>query len=398
MFMSGLMLAGPRRRPRANVARKVTAGLGLVLLLALAGCNQATPDDSRGPEVTISAAAAAPVTAGKPLEFRLQAEPAPRTDLTVMVKITSKGCTLAQATGSVVIATGKSQATLPVPTEGVAVDAQGCEVTVAIAAGDGYRAGEAAEARSTLTRPQPEVTIAADSESVIEGASVSFTLTATPAPASALPVNVSWTESGSFLAADGVRTVTIAANQQTVTLEAHTDDDDADEPDGSVTATVDAGSGYTVGSLDSAAVTVTDNDTSGTPSSGPTPPGPSPGSPGSPGSGSVVTIHAVGPTSLMPGGEIRFQLKVTPRRGASGLTVSYRAEDPDNVRRLDPSFRNNDQTISFLPYSDTRDWSATIAKDIVIPVGGATETITVKSGSGYTVGSPSSVAFTYVRN
>ena len=54
-----------------------------------------------------------------------------------------------------------------------------------------------------------------------------------------------------------------------MTFSVATDDDAADEPDGSITATIDTGTGYSIGSPAAATVTVTDNDAT-TPSTGPT--------------------------------------------------------------------------------------------------------------------------------
>ena len=59
---------------------------------------------------------------------------------------------------------------------------------------------------------------------------------------------------------EGTKTVTIAANQTSADLTVPTQDDSADEADGSVTATVASGTGYTVGSPSTATVAVADND------------------------------------------------------------------------------------------------------------------------------------------
>ena len=158
------------------------------------------------------------------------------------------------------IAAGESRASLTVDTSGIAVGAGGCVVTATIAAGDGYRAGAAkVSASATLMPVPPVVTIAAGDSPVTEGNPVTFTLTAAPPPVSPLTVDVSWAEDGEFLTPSRPQTVTIPASG-TATLTAGTVDDGTDEPDGSVTATVVAGSGYTVGSTDSATVEVTDND------------------------------------------------------------------------------------------------------------------------------------------
>ena len=119
----------------------------------------------------------------------------------------------------------------------------------------------------TNNTPPPQISIAADTSGpVSEGTTVSFTVTATAVvePASDLPVTVNVGQIGDFLSgAPGEQTVTILANQSTVSLTVVTVDDDVDEEDGSVTATVTAGAGYTVGADNTASVMVTDDDDAG---------------------------------------------------------------------------------------------------------------------------------------
>ena len=181
---------GHRRSARAP---RVQAGVafGLLLLLALAGCSraagteEATPERSQVPVVTIAAAEDA-VTADGRLRFLVHAAPAPRASLIVGVSIASDPCNLTPTPDTVTIAAGESRASLTVATSGVAVGAEGCVVTATIADGDGYRAGAAAKASAsaTLMPEQPVVTITAGDSPVTEGNPVTFTLTAAPPPAS----------------------------------------------------------------------------------------------------------------------------------------------------------------------------------------------------------------------
>ena len=107
--------------------------------------------------------------------------------------------------------------------------------------------------------PTPEVSITAGA-GVTEGGSATFTVTASPAPASDLDVTVTVAQSGDYGAATGTRTVTIPSSGS-VSFAVATSDDSADEPDGSVTATVDAAGGYTVSAAHGAGtVAVADND------------------------------------------------------------------------------------------------------------------------------------------
>ena len=82
-----------------------------------------------------------------------------------------------------------------------------------------------------------------------EGAAAEFTVTADSAPSADLTVNLTVSESGDFVASGdkGSATVTITASNTTATLSVPTVNDSADETDGTVTATVATGTGYTVG-------------------------------------------------------------------------------------------------------------------------------------------------------
>ncbi len=108
--------------------------------------------------------------------------------------------------------------------------------------------------------PTPEVSITAGG-GVTEGGSASFTVSASPAPSANLDVSVTVSQSGDFGVSTGARTVTISAGTTSATLTVATTDDQTDESDGSVMATVNAGSGYTVSASQGAAtVSVADDD------------------------------------------------------------------------------------------------------------------------------------------
>ena len=107
--------------------------------------------------------------------------------------------------------------------------------------------------------PTPEISIASNGD-VTEGSAASFTITANPAPAADLSVNVSVSQSGDHGVTTGAKTITIPTTGS-YTLTVATTDDSTDEADGSVTATVSTGTGYTVSTSASAATAaVFDND------------------------------------------------------------------------------------------------------------------------------------------
>ena len=114
----------------------------------------------------------------------------------------------------------------------------------------------------------PTVTIAAGTSPVTEGTAATFTVTASPQPTTNLSVNLSVADvdGSDFVASgdEGAKTVTINANTTSVTHTVPTVDDSTDENNGDVTVTLAAGTGYTVGSANSASVTVEDNDVTDT--------------------------------------------------------------------------------------------------------------------------------------
>lgn len=107
----------------------------------------------------------------------------------------------------------------------------------------------------------PSVTISADTTPVTEGQTADYTLTRTGPTTSSLTVNVHVSESEDMIptSLQGSQTVTFASGDTTASLSLQTDDDTLDELDSLVTATLAAGSGYTIGSPGSASITVEDN-------------------------------------------------------------------------------------------------------------------------------------------
>ncbi|MDE0580847.1 MAG: hypothetical protein OXI29_13355, partial [bacterium] len=140
--------------------------------------------------------------------------------------------------------------------------------------GLGTNVGGGADPDATRNRFDVEVTAASlDAEPVVpevgialaaggtEGAAVLFVLSADPPPAAPLDVALTVTQEGDHVAAEdlGRRTVTMPASGS-VTVTVPTVDDGTDEPDGTVTATLEAGSGYSLGAFRAMAVDVADND------------------------------------------------------------------------------------------------------------------------------------------
>ena len=147
----------------------------------------------------------------------------------------------------------------------------------------------------------PEVSVSGGS-AVDEGGNAIFTVSASPAPSSSLTVNLSISQTGSFVAAThlGSKTVTVTTTGS-ATYSVSTVNDSTDETNGSVTAMLGSGSGYTLHATNtSASVTVNDND--GTP-----PPNPE--------------VSISGGSAVSEGGSATFTVSASPAP-TSNLTVS----------------------------------------------------------------------------
>ena len=253
--------------PNSIVTATVTGGTGYTVGTRAAAEVEVHDDDGprSTPAVTITAVESAP--SGGTAEFAVLAQPAPAADLTVNVTVTVTPAPSPGATGvelrTETIRAGDSTATLTVTAP------VGSTVSAMLEAGMGYTVGTPAAANATISGSagasprsgvRPVVTItAATSGPAVEGESVLFALTATPAPRTVMGVEVTLSENGNVLT-DGTAAGVVEAGATTGTLQVATVDDQMDEPDSTVTATLKSSAAYRVGDPDSATGEVTDND------------------------------------------------------------------------------------------------------------------------------------------
>ncbi len=329
-------------------------------LAALAAVPQQQP--ATLPVVTIAADAAS-VTEGGTAAFTLTATPPPPADLTVTVGVSATGdYGIVAEIRTVTIPTAGSF-TLTLATAGDTADEPDGSVTVTVADGAGYTVGASASDSVAIRDddlPLPEVTIAAEASPVTEGGDAVFTLTASPLPASPLAVSVTVAADGDYGIAGASRTVTIpTAGSFTLTLA--TADDTADEPDGSVTVTVNDGTGYTVGSSASGTVSVQDDDL------------PPP----------AVSITAAA-ASVTEGGAASFTVSAD-RAPDADLTVTLavtEAAGSDHVAADD----EGTATVTIAKGTTEAVFSVPTVDDAVDEPDGSV-TVTVAAGDGYTVSS-----------
>ena len=224
------------------------------------------------PELSLRAGSA--VDEGGNVGFTVTADPAPQSDLTIAWTVAQSGEYLAApgaGSRTVTLAAGATSTALSVATVDDAADEADGSVSVTLGTGTGYTVatGEGSAAVAVRDNDEPVVSITAGS-GVTEGAAASFTVSASPVPAAPLDVTLAVAQSGDFAASGetGSRTVSVPVTGS-VTFDVATDDDSAEEPDGSITATLGTGTGYTVVAApdNAATVAVSDNDAA---ASGPT--------------------------------------------------------------------------------------------------------------------------------
>ncbi|MCY3558421.1 MAG: hypothetical protein OXH13_07225 [Chloroflexi bacterium] len=157
----------------------------------------------------------------------------------------------------------------------------------------------------TKPSPVPVLTITAGTSPITEGQSASFTITSDRTTIAALTVKLSVTESGDVTSGAAPSEATIAAGARTAAVAVATEDDEEEESSSVVTATLLAGSGYRLGSVSSASVTVTDDDGQVTP---------------------LTLTASTSPASCETGGEVTVSWSVTGGSGTHAVTVDGAAQ------------------------------------------------------------------------
>ena len=314
------------------------------------------------PEISITAGSG--ITEGGNATFTVSASPAPSSALSVSVSVAQSGDFGASTGSRTVVISSSGSATLTVATSDDNVHEADGSVTATVNSGTGYAVSGSAGSDTVPVADDdvaptatPEVSITA-SAGITEGGNASYTLTANPAPSSPLSVSVSVTQSGDFGVSTGSRTVTIPSTGS-ATLAVATSDDSVNEANGSVTATVNSGTGYTVsGTAGSAIVSVADDDVA---------------PPATP----EISIAAGG--GVTEGGNAIFTLSATPAP-SSALSVTVAV-----TQSGDFGVSTGSRTLT-IPTSGTATLSIATTNDSKDEANGSV-TATVSSGQGYSVSS-----------
>ena len=297
------------------------------------------------------------ITEGGNASFTLTANPAPAANLDVTVAVAQSGdYGVTPGSQTVSIPTTGSY-TLTIPTVNDGLDEADGSVTATVSTGAGYTVSATAGSATVAVADDdaappatPEISITAGS-GITEGGNATFTVTANPAPASALSVSVSVTQSGDYGVNTGSRTVTIPTTGS-YTLTVATVNDNVDEADGSVTATVSTGAGYTVSTTaGSVTVAVADDD--------------------------VPEISITGGTGITEGGNASFTLTANPAP-TTALSVSVSV-----AQTGDYGVSTGSQTVS-IPTTGSYTLTVATVNDALDEADGSV-TVTVDTGQDYTV-------------
>ena len=356
--------------PDGSVTATLSTGSGYTVSGSNNAATVAVSDDDDPPPAppTISIAAGSGVTEGSHATFTVTATPAPTTALTVNLTVSQSGNFGATIGADTVTIPTTGSGTFTVSTTNDSTDEPDGSVTATLSTGTGYTVSGSSNAATVAVSDDdpppatPTISIVAGS-GVTEGSDATFTVTASPAPATALTVNLTVSQSGSFGATTGADTVTIPTTGSAI-YTVSTTNDSTDEPDGSVTATLSNGSGYTVsGSNNAATVAVSDDDD----------PPPAP-----------PTISIAAGSGVTEGSNATFTVTASPAP-ATALTVNLTVSQSGNFGATTGA----DTVI--IPTTGSATFTVSTTNDNTDEPDGSV-TATLSTGTGYTVSSTNNAA------
>ncbi len=231
---------------------------------------------------------------------------------------------------------------------------------------DGYRLDRSATYSSVVVsdndNPTPQVTVTPRYGSNVgeDALTLTFKVSASPVPQDAITVNLNVAATGDYGIETGAHTVVVPPqNNGSIEFTLPFINDQFDEANGTVTATVQAGNDYDVGSPASSTITIIDNDTPYVSISG--------GSAVTEGEAATYTLSA----SPWPYQALSVKVNVAPSSEVTGVTAGV-------------------QTVSVPTTGSASFTVSTTDNSHYAAFGLGSITATVKDNTGYDVGSPSS--------
>jgi len=333
--------------------------------------------DTTHPTVTVTATDNTATESGPTTgQFKITRTGGIRSALSVNVTISgtaSSGSDYAAISSPVVIPAGAAFTTVTVtPVNDSAIESDETVILTIASGGSAYSVGSPSSATVTIQSDDvatPSVTVTATDNTATEAGTTTGQFTITRgggSSASALSVNISvggTATSGSDYTAVS-SPVTIPANSASTTVTVTPINDSSVESDETVILTITSGSGYTVGSPSQATVTITSDDVATT----------------------TVTLSATDTTATEPGGTGQFTITRSGGSTSSSLSV--------NVNSGGTATAGSDYSALSTPVVIPA--NASFVNVLVVPIddllveSDETVTLSLASGSGYSIGSPSS--------
>lgn len=305
----------------------------------------------------------------------------------------SGAATFSATSGTVVIPSGSLTAVVTIDPAADNTVEPDETVVLTVTSGVGYQVGAPSSASGTITNDDTDVSVAVSPASVAEDGATNlvYTFTRTGVTTGTLTVNFSiggtatfgpspddYTQTGATTFTPPTGTVTFGAGNSTATVTVDPEADSTVELDETVILTVTSGTGYNVGSPSSATGTITNDD-------------------------AEVTV-AVAPSSVTEDGATNLVYTFTRTGFTAGpLLVSFSVggtavfSEPDYSQSGAATYTDTSGTVLFGAGNAT----ATVTIDPTAdgtPEPDETVILTVTSGAGYTVGSPSSATGTILND
>ena len=314
------------------------------------------------PTVSFSAATSSPNENAGTHNVVVSLSPAPETTITLAYTVSgsaTSGSDFSELDGSVSVSSGTTSVNIPVTITDDSVDDDDETIILTLSAGGNYYTlGSTSVHTATITDnddppADPVLTITGGS-AVTEGTAASFTVNASPNVSGTVALSYTVAQTGDFVAAGDIGTTSVSFSGGTGTITVATVGDSTDEANGSVTVTLNDGTGYTLGGAKTASVTVNDDD--------------------------VPELTITGGSTVTEGTAASFTVSASPS-ASSQITVNYTVTQSgafvasSNLNAKTVSLSGGTQTITVPTVGDSTDEAD------------GSVTVTLNAGSDYTLGS-----------
>ncbi len=313
------------------------------------------------------------VTEGSTAYFRVTSDKVVPSSISVGFSRSQQGSFASwSGSGTVTISSGNTRSGwISVSTVNDSTDEPNGSLTLTLNSGTGYTVGSPSSVSVTVNDDDvavlPVLSVSRYQSSVTEGSTAYFRVTSDKVVPSSISVGFSRSQQGSFASWSGSGTVTISSgNTRSGWISVSTVNDSTDEPNGSLTLTLNSGTGYTVGSPSSVSVTVNDDDVAVLP---------------------VLSVSRY-QSGVTEGGTAYFRV-TSDRSVPSSISVGFSRSQSGSFASWSGS-----GTVTISSGNTRSGWIAVTTQNDSVDEPDGSLTLTLNSGTGYTVGSPSSASIT----